>query len=150
MPAVSIRRAAVAVAVLLTFGFAPILTAGHAGAAVADSSVSITDPSRDTVHDDEAVAEPRADILAASVRYQNDFVSLTMKLAKGDDLSGTADDDYVRWAIGTHRRSDPHFIVQLKRGANGFGEVVVFEPAATRNTGDVLDPTFTAPNGVGI
>jgi mannose-6-phosphate isomerase-like protein (cupin superfamily) len=29
-------------------------------------------------------------------------------------------------------------------------EVIVFEPAATRNTGDVLDPTFTAPNGVRI
>jgi len=29
-------------------------------------------------------------------------------------------------------------------------EVVVFEPAATRNTGDVLDPTFTAPSGVRI
>lgn len=25
-------------------------------------------------------------------------------------------------------------------------EVVLFEPAATRNTGDVVDPTFTAPN----
>jgi mannose-6-phosphate isomerase-like protein (cupin superfamily) len=29
-------------------------------------------------------------------------------------------------------------------------EVIVFEPAATRNTGDVLDPTFTAPSGVRI
>jgi mannose-6-phosphate isomerase-like protein (cupin superfamily) len=26
-------------------------------------------------------------------------------------------------------------------------EVVLFEPAATRNTGDVVDPTFTAPSG---
>lgn len=26
-------------------------------------------------------------------------------------------------------------------------EVILFEPAATRNTGDVVDPTFTAPNG---
>ncbi len=29
-------------------------------------------------------------------------------------------------------------------------EVVLFEPAATRNTGDVVDPTFTAPNGIQI
>ena len=29
-------------------------------------------------------------------------------------------------------------------------EVIVFEPAATRNTGDVVDPTFTAPNGIRI
>jgi len=29
-------------------------------------------------------------------------------------------------------------------------EVVVFEPAATRNTGAVVDPRFTAPNGVRI
>ena len=28
--------------------------------------------------------------------------------------------------------------------------VVLFEPAATRNTGDVVDPTFTAPGGVRI
>ena len=29
-------------------------------------------------------------------------------------------------------------------------EVLIFEPAATRNTGEVEDPTFTAPNGVRI
>lgn len=29
-------------------------------------------------------------------------------------------------------------------------EVLIFEPAATRNTGNVLDETFTAPNGVQI
>lgn len=29
-------------------------------------------------------------------------------------------------------------------------EVLVFEPAATRNTGDRDDPVFTAPNGVKI
>ena len=27
-------------------------------------------------------------------------------------------------------------------------EVLIFEPAATRNTGNVEDPTFTAPQGV--
>jgi len=29
-------------------------------------------------------------------------------------------------------------------------EVLVFEPAETRNTGNVVDETFTAPNGVAI
>ena len=29
-------------------------------------------------------------------------------------------------------------------------EVVLFEPAATRNTGEVTDPTLTAPSGVKI
>jgi mannose-6-phosphate isomerase-like protein (cupin superfamily) len=27
-------------------------------------------------------------------------------------------------------------------------EVLVFEPAETRNTGNIIDPQFTAPNGV--
>lgn len=29
-------------------------------------------------------------------------------------------------------------------------EIVIFEPAATRNTGNVIDPVFTAPSGVRI
>ncbi len=29
-------------------------------------------------------------------------------------------------------------------------EILIFEPAATRNTGDIEDPVFTAPNGVRI
>jgi mannose-6-phosphate isomerase-like protein (cupin superfamily) len=29
-------------------------------------------------------------------------------------------------------------------------EVIVFEPAETRNTGDIIDDSFTAPNGVSI
>jgi mannose-6-phosphate isomerase-like protein (cupin superfamily) len=29
-------------------------------------------------------------------------------------------------------------------------EVLIFEPAATRNTGDIVDARFTAPNGVRI
>ena len=29
-------------------------------------------------------------------------------------------------------------------------EVLVFEPAATRNTGNVVDSAFTAPNGVSV
>ena len=128
MPAAPFRRAAGVLAALLALGAAPLVTAGHAGAAVADSSVSVSDPSGDTVRGGTTAGEPKADIVAASVRNQNDFISLAMKLAKGDDLSGTSASDYVRWAIGTHPESPPDYIVQLKRGANGFGQVVVFVP----------------------
>ena len=34
--------------------------------------------------------------------------------------------------------------------ANTEAEVIIFEPAATRNTGDVIDAEFTAPNGVAL
>jgi hypothetical protein len=68
MPAASFRRAAGALAALITLGAAPILTAGHAGAAVADSSVSITDASGDAVRGGAAAGEPKADIIAASAR----------------------------------------------------------------------------------
>jgi hypothetical protein len=139
MPTASFRRAAGALAALITLGAAPILTPGHAGAAVADSSVSITDPSGDAVRGGAAAGEPKADIVAAGARNQNDFISLTMKLAKGDDLSATSENDYVRWAIGTHENSLPDFIVQLKRGT-GFGQVVVFVPG---------EAEIPCPNAIG-
>ena len=34
--------------------------------------------------------------------------------------------------------------------ADAEAEVLVFEPAHTRNTGNIEDETFTAPNGVVI
>jgi mannose-6-phosphate isomerase-like protein (cupin superfamily) len=34
--------------------------------------------------------------------------------------------------------------------AENEAEILLFEPAATRNTGNVADATFTAPNGVRI
>jgi len=34
--------------------------------------------------------------------------------------------------------------------AENEAEVLLFEPAGTRNTGNILDTTFTAPNGVRI
>jgi hypothetical protein len=124
----SFRRVSGALAALLALGAAPLLSASHAGAAVADSAVSITDPSGDVNRAGSPATEPKADIVAAGVRDQNDFISLSMKLAKGDDLSGTDASDYVRWAIGAHQNSSPDFIVQLTRGANGFGQVVIFPP----------------------
>jgi hypothetical protein len=130
MPAASFRRAAGALAAFLALGAAPLVATAQAGAAVADSSVAITDATGDAVRNGASTAEPRADIVAASVRNQNDFINLTMKLAKGDDLTGNAPSDYVRWVIGAHESAPPDFLVQLKRGANGFGQVIVFEPGA--------------------
>ena len=62
-----------------------------------------------------------------------------MKTAKGDDLSGPSENDYVRWALGTDENSTPDFFVQLKRG-NGFGQVVVFVPG---------EAEIPCPNAIG-
>lgn len=43
----------------------------------------------------------------------------------------------------------PHGI-EHRTAADEEAEVLIFEPAATRNTGDVEDEAFTAPNGVAI
>src|SRR5262245_21822135 len=40
--------------------------------------------------------------------------------------------------------------VEHRTAADEEAEVLVFEPAATRNTGNVVDPVFTAPGGVRI
>ena len=40
--------------------------------------------------------------------------------------------------------------VEHRTVAEHEAEVVVFEPGATRNTGDVVNQQFTAPNGVKI
>src|SRR4249920_95488 len=40
--------------------------------------------------------------------------------------------------------------VEHRTMANAEAEVLVFEPAATRNTGNIVDETYTAPNGVVI
>lgn len=40
--------------------------------------------------------------------------------------------------------------VEHRTMAEAEAEVLVFEPAHTRNTGNVVDKTFTAPNGVGL
>jgi mannose-6-phosphate isomerase-like protein (cupin superfamily) len=43
----------------------------------------------------------------------------------------------------------PHGI-EHRTAASEEAEVLLFEPAATRNTGNVVDEKFTAPNGVHI
>ena len=40
--------------------------------------------------------------------------------------------------------------VEHRTLADTEAEVLIFEPAATRNTGNVVDDVFTAPQGVGI
>ncbi len=40
--------------------------------------------------------------------------------------------------------------IEHRTMANCEAEVLVFEPAATRNTGNVVDDVFTAPNGVPV
>jgi len=40
--------------------------------------------------------------------------------------------------------------VEHRTVAEAEAEVLVFEPAHTRNTGNIVDATFTAPNGVEI
>jgi mannose-6-phosphate isomerase-like protein (cupin superfamily) len=40
--------------------------------------------------------------------------------------------------------------IEHRTMADAEAEVLVFEPAETRNTGNVMDDTFTAPNGIAI
>ena len=40
--------------------------------------------------------------------------------------------------------------VEHRTMAEAEAQVLVFEPAQTRNTGNIVDETFTAPNGVSI
>ncbi|HVW34092.1 MAG TPA: hypothetical protein VHL53_16265 [Acidimicrobiia bacterium] len=146
------RLAAAGFAGLLVLGLAPFLPAGNAGAATADSSVSITDPAGDVVARDAGtkVDEPRADIVAASMRYQNDFITMTAKLAKGDDLKGTSEDDYLWWAIGARSQASPDHIVSFMRGPNGFGQVMVAVPGETATDCPGSTASFDPVNGLYI
>ena len=40
--------------------------------------------------------------------------------------------------------------VEHRTAADEEAEVLLFEPIATRNTGNVVDPAFTAPDGVRV
>jgi mannose-6-phosphate isomerase-like protein (cupin superfamily) len=40
--------------------------------------------------------------------------------------------------------------VEHRTAADEEAEILVFEPAATRNTGDIVDATFTAPDGATV
>ncbi|HET9772292.1 MAG TPA: hypothetical protein VFS16_15465, partial [Acidimicrobiia bacterium] len=114
------------------------------GAAAADpprSSVAVTDPTGDTMKGDVVVPnQPAADITAASARYQNDFVTFTMKLLKGDGLSDA--DSRLFWIITTNTESCCENIVSIKKGANGL-QIVMGDPDAPL---DPADPTQQCAN----
>ncbi|MBX6425819.1 MAG: hypothetical protein IRZ09_07865 [Variibacter sp.] len=40
--------------------------------------------------------------------------------------------------------------LEHRTAADAEAEILIFEPAATRNTGNIADETFTAPNGVTV
>src|ERR1041384_6880771 len=55
--------------------------------------------------------------------------------------------------LGIHGRVRIEFrdrAVEHRTGADEEAHVLLFEPAETRNTGNVEDATYTAPNGVRI
>jgi hypothetical protein len=114
-------------------------------AAAADpprSSVVVSDPTGDTMKGDVvAPDQPAADITAASARYQNDFVTFTMKLAKGDGLSDA--DSRLFWVITTSSESCCENIVSLKKGVNGLQIVMGDDPDAPI---DPADPTQQCTN----
>jgi hypothetical protein len=98
------------------------------------SSVIVADPTGDTMKGDPPVAvdAPSADITAASARYQNDFVTFTMKLAKGDGLSDA--ESRLFWIITTSNGgSCCENFVSIKKGLNGL-QIVMGDPA------DPIDP----------
>ena len=73
------------------------------------------------------------------------------------------DEFFLVWS-GVFRIEFRNRVVELRRGegllvphgvehrtcADGEAEVLIFEPAAVLNTGNVQDATYTAPNGVAI
>jgi hypothetical protein len=127
------RRSAVAFASLLALAAAALIQPVTAGAATATSTVTITDPTNDTFKGSTPPgtpsAEPKADITAASVRYQNGFITFTMKLVKGDDLARAEDEMF--WSVGSSEGQIAKFQVDMKKGTNGFGQALVSVPNST-------------------
>jgi hypothetical protein len=139
MRSFSLRRSALAVTALLALIAVPLAQAPVAGAADAPpSSVIVTDPTGDTMRNDAVVDEPTADITAASVRYQNDFVTFTMKLVKGDGLADP--ESLLYWIITTSSQSCCENVVSLKKGLNGL-QIVMGDNANAPI--DSSDPTQT-------
>ena len=127
MPRSPRRRSAVALASLLALAAAALLHPATAGAADAASNVKVVDPTGDTPQNETSANNPKADIIAASARYQNDHLTFTMKLAEGDDLSNP--EGRLFWfATTSPGGSCCAFWVSLKRGADALGEVVMGNP----------------------
>ena len=124
------RRPAVAFAALVALIAAPLIYTPTAGAADPPRSSSAVDDARDdTVIQGTStkIVAPKADITAASARFQNDFVTFTMKLAEGDDLSNN--DSLLYWVIGTDGGCCG--FVSLKRGVNGLQVLVTQDPTTS-------------------
>src|SRR5687768_12744003 len=124
----SLRRPAVAFAALVALIAAPLIYTPTAGAADPVRSSSAVDD----VRDDTVIAgtttkivAPKADITAASARFQNDFVTLTMKLVEGDDLSNS--NSLLYWVLQSGEGPGGGF-VSLKKGANGLQVLVTNNP----------------------
>jgi hypothetical protein len=129
------RRSAVVLTSLLALA-APLMQPVTARAATATSSVSVTDPTGDTVLNGGTthVDAPKADITATSVRYQNDFVTFTMKPAQGDGLLDA--NSLLYWVITTNTQSCCTNFVSLRKGANGVLQVVMGDPHTPSTAGD--------------
>ena len=129
------RRSAVVLTSLLVLA-APLMQPLAARAATASSSVAVQDPTGDTVlnggptHADA----PKADITAASVRYQNDFVTFTMNLVQGDGLLDA--NSLLYWVITTSDQSCCTNFVSLRKGSNGAVHVVMDDPHTPSVAGD--------------
>ena len=128
------RRSVVALASFLAL-VGGLMLPTTAGAADPVSSLAVTDPANDSVTGEPpgtAVEAPKADILAASARYQNDHVNFTMKTREGDDLSNP--DSLLWWVIGTDDGCCG--FVSLKKGSNGALRVLLAEPGFVPPAGD--------------
>ena len=129
------RRSAVLVSIL-ALAAAPLIQPVTAGAATAASSVTVSDPTGDTVvkGGTTKVTAPKADITAASARYQNDFVTFTMKLVQGDGLLDA--NSLLFWTITTNSQGCCDNFVSLRKGTNGVVRVVMGDPSTAPITGD--------------
>jgi hypothetical protein len=129
-----LRRSAVVLTSLLALA-APLLQPVTARAATAVSSVSVTDPTGDTVLNGGTTPAnaPKADITAASVRYQNDFVTFTMKTVQGDGLLDP--NSVLYWIVNTGTQSCCTNFVSLRNGTNGV-KVVMGDPGTAPAAGD--------------
>ena len=131
------RRSAVALASLLALAasavFLPATTAGAADPP--RSSVAVSDPTGDTVKGEPAAPanEPSADITAASAKFQNDFVTFTMTLAKGDGLSDA--DSRLFWVMTESTQSCCVNFVSLRKSATGL-QIVMGAPDAPLDPAD--------------
>ncbi len=137
------RRSAVALTSLLALAAALLMPLTAARAADPISLVTVADSLGDTPQVQGSANEPKADITAASARYQNDLVTFTMNLATGDDLSSPTGENQLYWYIMDNAGNEAW--VSLTRDPNGLGEVVMGEPY---NSPAIGDPSRHCPGSM--